>query len=130
MTYTQISLSAVIVAIVFDIYVTRSRVLTHKVFWASYAIVVFFQLLSNGVFTGLGIVKYTDEAILGSQSPAVGAPPMFGDGRIMFAPVEDLGFGFALVVMAISLWMALERRGVDASIVAGPPRVTWFSPRR
>ena len=77
MTYTQISLSAVIVAIMFDMYVTRSRVVSQKVFWASYAIVVFFQLLSNGVFTGLGIVKYTDEAILGGQSPDVGAPPMF-----------------------------------------------------
>lgn len=129
MTYTQISLSAVVVAVAFDLYVTRSRVLTQKTFWASYAIVVFFQLLSNGVFTGRGIVKYSDAAILGSQSPDVGAPPMFGDGRIMFAPVEDLGFGFALVVMAVSLWMLLERRGLNADIVAGPPRVKWFGPR-
>lgn len=130
MTYTQLSLTAIVLAIVIDLWIVRGRVLTQRVFWASYAIVVFFQLLSNGAFTGLGIVKYDGAAILGETSPVVGPPPMFGDGRIMFAPVEDLGFGFALVVLSLSLWVALEHRGVDSETTAGPPRVSWFSGRR
>lgn len=129
MTYTQLSLTAIVLAVIADLWIVRGRVLTQKVFWASYAIVVFFQLLSNGAFTGLGIVKYAGDAILGETSPAVGAPPIFGDGRIAFAPVEDLGFGFALVVLSLSLWVALERKGVDAETTAGPPRVKWFSGR-
>lgn len=129
MTYTQLSLTAIVLAVIADLWIVRGRILTQKVFWASYAIVVFFQLLSNGAFTGLGIVKYADSAILGSTSPEVGPPPMFGDGRIAFAPVEDLGFGFALVVLSVSLWVAFERKGVDAETTAGPPRVTWFSGR-
>ena len=95
----------------------------------SYAIVVFFQFLSNGLFTGLGIVKYRDAAIIGGDSPATGTPQFFGDGRIAFAPVEDLGFGFGLVVLAISLWIFLEQRGVQKETTAGPPRVRWFSGR-
>ena len=129
MTYTQLSLTAIIAAVIVDLYVVRGQVLKQKVFWASYAIVVFFQLLSNGAFTGLGIVKYDDSAIIGGTSPQVGPPPMFGDGRIMFAPIEDLGFGFALVVLSLTLWVALEKRGVDAETTAGPPRVSWFSSR-
>jgi hypothetical protein len=54
---------------------------TRKVFWTSYAIVVFFQLVSNGMFTGFGIVKYDGDAIIGETSPAVGAPPFIGEGR-------------------------------------------------
>lgn len=129
MTYTQLSITAIVLAVVVDLWIVRGQVLKQRVFWASYAIVVFFQLLSNGAFTGLGIVKYDDSAIVGGTSPAVGAPPMFGDGRIAFAPIEDLGFGFALVVLSVSLWVALERRGVDAKTTAGPPRVKWFSGR-
>jgi hypothetical protein len=128
-TYTQLSITAIVLAVAVDLWIVRGQVLKQRVFWASYAIVVFFQLLSNGAFTGLGIVKYDDSAIVGGTSPADGAPTMFGDGRIAFAPIEDLGFGFALVVLSVSLWVALERRGLDAETTAGPPRVKWFSGR-
>lgn len=128
-TYTQLSIAAVVLAVLLDRHVLKTDVLKQKVFWVSYAIVVFFQLLSNGLFTGLGIVKYRDFAIAGGDSPEVGPPPFFGDGRIAFAPAEDLGFGFGLVVLAISLWIYLERRGVQSETTAGPPRVKWFSGR-
>jgi lycopene cyclase domain-containing protein len=121
MTYTQLGILAVAVMIVADLSLLRTRLVTRRVFWSAYAIILFFQLVTNAMFTGFGIVKYHDEAIIGSTSPASGPPPFLGDGRIAFAPVEDLLFGFALVLMSLSLWIFWGRRGVDRTPHAGPP---------
>ena len=65
--------------------------MTLRAFWASYAIVVTFQLLTNGWLTGRGIVTYDRSQILGV--------------RLVFAPVEDLLFGFSLVVQTVAWWV-------------------------
>ena len=122
MTYTALGLIAVAGAAVLDLFVLRTRMLLRKVFWASYAIIVFFQLVTNAMFTGFGIVKYDGAAIVGETSPAAGPPPFLGEGRIAYAPVEDLLFGFALVLLSISLWIFWGRLGVDRTPAAGPPR--------
>ena len=122
MTYTQVGLVAVVLAAVIDLWLLRTRLLRRRVFWTSYAIILFFQLITNGMFTGFGIVQYDGEAIVGSTSPPSGPSPFMGDGRIAFAPVEDLLFGFALVLLSLSLWVFWGRRGVDRTPVAGPPR--------
>ena len=122
MTYTQLGVVAVIVMISLDLWILRTRLVTRKIFWASYAIIVFFQLITNGMFTGFGIVKYDGDAIIGSTSPVEGPPPFIGDGRLAFAPVEDLLFGFAIVLMSLSLWVFWGRRGVQRTPMAGPPR--------
>jgi hypothetical protein len=124
MTYTQLGVVAVIVMISLDLWILRTRLVTRKIFWASYAIIVFFQLITNGMFTGFGIVKYDGDAIIGSTSPVEGPPPFIGDGRLAFAPVEDLLFGFAIVLMSLSLWVFWGRRGVQRTPMAGPPR--WY----
>jgi hypothetical protein len=124
MTYTQLGIVAVIVMIILDLGILRTRLVTRKVFWVAYAIIVFFQLITNGMFTGFGIVKYNGDAIIGSTSPAEGPPPFIGDGRLAFAPVEDLLFGFAIVLMSLSLWIFWGRRGVQRTPKAGPPR--WY----
>lgn len=120
-TYTQIGVMGVVFAVAMDLFVLRTRMVTRAIFWTSYAIIFFFQLITNGMFTGFGIVKYDGDAIIGSTSPAVGSPPFIGDGRLVFAPVEDLLFGFTLVLLSISLWVFWGRRGVDRTPVAGPP---------
>jgi hypothetical protein len=122
MTYTQLGIIAVIVMVILDMGILRTRLVTRKVFWASYAIIVFFQLITNGMFTGFGIVKYDGDAIIGSTSPVEGPPPFIGDGRLAFAPVEDLLFGFAIVLMSMSMWIFWGRRGVQRTPMAGPPR--------
>jgi lycopene cyclase domain-containing protein len=122
MTYTQIGVVAVIVMIAADLWLLRTRLVTRRIFWVSYAIIVFFQLITNGMFTGFGIVKYEDAAIVGGSSPAEGTPPFIGDGRLAYAPIEDLLFGFALVLMSLSLWIWWGRRGVQRTPMAGPPR--------
>jgi hypothetical protein len=124
MTYTQLGVVAVILMLILDLGILRTRLVTRKVFWVSYAIIVFFQLVTNGMFTGFGIVKYDGDAIIGSTSPVEGPPPFIGDGRLAFAPVEDLLFGFAIVLMSLSLWIFWGRRGVQRTPKAGPPR--WY----
>jgi lycopene cyclase domain-containing protein len=111
MTYTSIAVVAVLAAVALDRWVVHTRLTTSTTFWAAYAIIVFFQLLTNGWLTGRGIVRYDSDAIIGS-----GRARLVGDGRLFFAPVEDLAFGFALVLTSCAVWVRLGRRseGVDA----------------
>jgi len=120
-TYTQLAIAGVLFAALIDLLVLRTNLLRRRVFWASYAIIVPFQLLTNGVFTGLRIVRYDGAAIVGSSTPIDSPPPFFGDGRIAYAPVEDLMFGFALVLLSLSLWVWAGRRGIDREPRSGPP---------
>lgn len=126
MTYTHLAVVGVVIVVVLDMWVLRTRLLRRAVFWTSYSIMLFFQLLTNAMFTGFGIVRYSDTAILGGPSPSEGAPPFVGDGRLAFAPIEDLAFGFALVLITLTLWIYWGRRGVQRTPLAGPPR--WRRP--
>ena len=105
MTYTTAALLGVVATVVLDLWVLRTRLLARRVFWTAYAIVVFFQLLTNGVLTGRSIVTYDGDVILGSETPQ-----LLGDGRVVYAPVEDLMFGFALVVQTLAWWVWWGRR--------------------
>ena len=120
MTYTQIAVMAVTFAVALD-FVLRTRLVTRRVFWVSYAIIVFFQLLSNGVLTGSGTVHYNGAVIIGNDSPEGVRPPFIGEGRIAFAPVEDLLFGFAMILWSQVLWIYVGRRGVQREPRSGPP---------
>lgn len=121
MTYTQLAVIGVLAAVGLDLWILRTRLLTRRAFWAAYAIIVFFQLLTNGVLTGFRIVRYDGAAILGSTTPETGPPPFIGDGRLVFAPVEDLLFGFALVMLTLVMWVWWGRRGLQRTPYAGPP---------
>lgn len=125
MTYTQIAFLVLAIVLVIDLAVLRTRVVRRALFWVSYAIILPFQWLTNGIFTGAGIVLYDGDVIVGSTSPADGRPPFIGDGRLAFAPVEDMLFGFALVLLSLSLWVYFGRRGVQRTPMSGPPRI-WL----
>ena len=105
MTYTAIAIVGVLAAVAVDRWVARTRLTTTGAWWAAYGIIVLFQLLTNGWLTGRGIVRYAPDAIIGTDR--VG---FVGDGRIAYAPVEDLAFGFALVLTSCSVWVWLGRR--------------------
>jgi lycopene cyclase domain-containing protein len=100
MSYSAIAVVVLIAVLVVDLAVLRTRMVTRRVFWVAYAIVVVFQLLMNGVLTGLDVVVYDPGAIWGP--------------RIAYAPVEDLLFGFALVVLTLASWAAVNRRANTA----------------
>jgi len=99
-SYSVAAAVAVLVAILADLLVLRTALVRSRTWWTAYGIVVGFQLLTNGWLTGRGIVRYSDEAILGSARIV-----FMGDGRIAYAPVEDLAFGFALVLMGCAMWV-------------------------
>lgn len=103
MTYTQAAVLGLVGSGLLDLVVLRTRLLTRKAFWTSYAIVVFFQLVTNGILTGRHIVTYDRQVILGL--------------RIAYAPAEDLLFGFSLVLQTLSWWVFWGRR-----LSAAPPR--------
>jgi lycopene cyclase domain-containing protein len=100
MSYSALAVTAVVAVLVVDLAVLRTRMVTRKVFWVSYVIVIVFQLLMNGVLTGLDVVVYDPGAIWGP--------------RIAYAPVEDLLFGFALVTLTLASWAAVNRRANTA----------------
>jgi lycopene cyclase domain-containing protein len=91
MSYTQLAVVAVVIAISFDMYLFNTQLLKRKVFWTSYAIILGFQLLTNWWLTSRNIVMYSPDSIIGF--------------RIASAPVEDLFFGFALVLGVMSNWI-------------------------
>ncbi len=120
MTYTQIGIAVVVAAIVADVLILRTRLVTRRGFWVAYAIVLFFQLLTNGVLTWLQVFRYSDAVIVGYQ-PEDGPPPFIGSGRIAFQPFEDLLMGFSLCLLAMALWVFWGRRGVQRTPMSGPP---------
>jgi lycopene cyclase domain-containing protein len=99
MIYTDIALLAVVISVLVDLFVFKNSMLTRVAFWSSYAIILPFQLLTNWWLTSRNIVMYNPDAIIGL--------------RICAAPVEDLLFGFALILGVMGLWEFWGRRGVQ-----------------
>ena len=58
MTYTSLVVLAVAAVVVVDGVILRTNLVRRKAFWTSYAIILSFQLIVNGVLTGLPVVRY------------------------------------------------------------------------
>jgi lycopene cyclase domain-containing protein len=84
-----VAVPAVVVA---DLCLWRSRLVLRRGFWAAYAIVLAFQLLVNAALTVPPVVAYDADVILGV--------------RLAGAPIEDIGYGFTLVLLTMSAWTA------------------------
>ena len=95
MSYSTLALISVATVIILDLAIARTFLLGTFRFWFSYAIVFGFQLLTNSWLTGWNIVMYDPEAIWGV--------------RWANAPVEDLLFGFSLILGTLIVWRLLER---------------------
>jgi len=98
-SYTQLALLGVAGAVLVDTVLLRTWLVRRRTYWTAYAIVLFFQLLVNGILTGFDIVRYDPGAILG--------------WRVAFAPVEDILFGYAMVTLTLPTWVWLGRKGVS-----------------
>ena len=90
MIYSDIALNAVFVAVVLDLFLLKSRMMTRGIFWLTYFLILPFQLLTNWWLTSNKIVMYTDTEIIGQ--------------RLAGAPIEDLLFGFSMILLTISAW--------------------------
>jgi len=106
MSYTWLALAAVVFALALDLFVLRTRLVRRRVFWMAYLIIFVFQLISNGLLTYRHVVRYDHGAILGL--------------RIAGAPVEDLAFGFSLVLQTLCWWAWWGQRARAARQNAGP----------
>jgi len=96
MTYTQISILAVLIAVTLDLFVIKTVLIKRAAFWSSYAIILPFQFLTNWWLTSRNIVMYDPDVITGI--------------RFFSAPAEDVLFGFALILSVQSLWVNLGKR--------------------
>jgi lycopene cyclase domain-containing protein len=90
-TYTWLALAGLAFALLLDLVVLRTRLVRRRAFWVAYAIIIVFQLISNGVLTYRHIVRYNPGSILGL--------------RIAGAPIEDIVFGFSLVLQTLAWWI-------------------------
>ena len=97
MSYSAIAFTSALTFAAIDLLFIKSSLLKTKYFWSSYAIILPFQLLTNWWLTSKGIVTYSDDAIIGT--------------RIASAPVEDLFFGFTLILGVLHLWEFYGRKG-------------------
>jgi lycopene cyclase domain-containing protein len=95
-SYTALALLGVAAAVLVDLWALRTKLLRRKAFWTAYAIMLFFQLVTNGLLTGLPIVRYDPDGIIGT--------------RLVYAPIEDLLFGFAMILFTLSMWVWLGAR--------------------
>ncbi|MFN0026109.1 MAG: lycopene cyclase domain-containing protein [Acidimicrobiales bacterium] len=97
--YSVMTLVAVSATVVGDLFVLRTRLVAKRAFWISLGIMWAFQVLVDGWLTKLSapIVLYNEDR--------------FSGRRVFFdSPVEDFGFGFAMILLTLSVWEALQRR--------------------
>ena len=105
MSYTTACAVGIAGALLLDLVLLRTRLVTRRAFWTAYAICLFFQLVVNGVLTSRGLVTYAPRAIAGQ--------------RLAYAPVEDIAFGFSLVLQTLAWWVWWGRRARHARNMAG-----------
>ncbi len=96
MTYSDIALNAVVFAVVIDLFIVRTRMMTRGIFWITYGLIVPFQLLTNWWLTSKSIVMYSDDQIIGR--------------RLAGAPIEDLLFGFSMILFTLAIWEFVVQR--------------------
>jgi len=96
MTYTGIVLLFVLMAVLLDLLLLRTRILLTARYWLFFAVMLVPFCLINGILTALPVVSYASHAIIGL--------------RFFTIPIEDFGYMFALVTPVISIYTALSRR--------------------
>ena len=96
MIYSDIALDAVLLAVVFDLFILRTQMMTRGIFWLTYGLILPFQLLTNWWLTSKNIVMYSSSDIIGR--------------RLAGAPIEDLLFGFSMILVTLALWEFFSRK--------------------
>ena len=101
MIYSDIALDAVLVAVIADLFLFRTQMITRGIFWLTYGLIFPFQLLTNWWLTSRNIVMYSADQIIGR--------------RFAGAPIEDLLFGFSLILATLTLWNYFAERAKSPS---------------
>jgi len=100
--YTLATLITMVVVVLLELFVFRTGIFATLQYWLTLLIVFAFQVLVDGWLTKLSdpIVIYAPERMLGVRWP-------------FDIPIEDFGFGFAMVSLALMLWRWLGRRSAE-----------------
>lgn len=97
--YTLLTLIALVAVVAIELAWLRTGLFRTTRYWIAMAIVLGFQVLVDGWLTKLDapIVNYAPEHFLGVRAP-------------WDIPIEDFGFGIAMVTLTMLIWEALGRR--------------------
>lgn len=97
--YTLLTAVAVVGTVLLELLWLRTGLFRSAQYWISVGIVVVFQVLVDGWLTKLSapIVLYSPDQFLGIRFP-------------WDIPVEDFGFGFAMLTLSMLVWRALARK--------------------
>ena len=97
--YTALTVAAVVAVAVVELAWARTGIFRSARYWTALGIVFFFQIWVDGWLTKLSdpIVIYHPAQFLGIRFP-------------WDIPVEDFGFGFAMLTLTIICWLRLAPR--------------------
>ena len=107
--YTTMTIAALLAVVAAEVAFIRSGVFGMRAYWIALAICAAFQVPVDGWLTKLSspVVLYD--------------PDVFSGWRIGWdSPIEDWGFGLALMTLALALWVRLGRAGRTGD--GEPPR--------
>jgi lycopene cyclase domain-containing protein len=102
--YTVLTVLAVVAVVIAELVYFKTGIFTTVQYWLSIAIIFVFQILVDGWLTKLSapIVIYDRDEFLGLRAP-------------WDIPIEDFGFGFAMVTLTILLWRHWRDRRPSSS---------------
>lgn len=97
--YTLLALAAPAATVALELAVLRTGLFRDRRYWLALAIVLAFQVPVDGLLTRpeATVVHYDQGVISGVRVP-------------WHIPVEDFGFGFALVTLTLAGWRRWQRR--------------------
>ena len=100
--YTIATLLTMLAVILLEVLWLRTGVFRSAQYWVSLAIMFSFQILVDGWLTKLNdpIVIYRAESMLGVRFP-------------WDIPIEDFGFGFAMLTLTIVIWKRANSKSMS-----------------
>lgn len=99
--YTLLTGLSIVVVVLIELFVARSGIFRKPAYWIAMAICLGFQIPVDGWLTKLSnpIVLYNPQHMLGIRFP-------------WDIPIEDFGFGFAMLTLTLIVWQTLKNRRV------------------
>ncbi len=92
--YTLLTALALIVALLLDFLLLRTRIVKTRRFWLTILAILPGKLLLNGYLTAVPIVRYHEPYYLGIRLGSI--------------PVEDFFYMLAIVILVLSFWEKLK----------------------
>lgn len=97
--YTLLTVLGMLLVILAEVFVVKSGIFRRPPYWIALAICLGFQIPVDGYLTKLSnpIVRYNPDTMTGIRFP-------------WDIPIEDFGFGWAMLTVTIMTWQALKNR--------------------